>query len=614
MKTARLFLVIVLFAGFALVAIPVRAQLSAFAEITEPVLNTFPELVFYLDAFGNDGVFISGLKAEEITLLEDGIKHKPDRLTELTTPVNFILSINSSPVLGYRDAAAVSRYEKITQHLSNWADSLAENNRDQFAITWNGGTIASELTRGDWRVKLAEFDIHPRESTGGLDSLGYALDQAEKTPSIPGLKRSILLISGRLNADEQALIGEFINRAVESETRIYVIITDAQDYKDLPSVTSLEELALRTGGRSFLFSGSEQLPLLEQWFATLRKVYEVTYTSQIRESGDHNLSAQIDHAGLTLSSNLTSFELDLLPPNIALLSPPIEIVRDDPERRFNLENYQPVEVSLQILVEFPDKRERRIVLSELIVDGQVVAVNLTEPFERLTWDLSDTIASADHLVAVRVEDAFGFSVIRTAIPIMVTVVPPPGGVFAIFITEPLASGAAVAAILLVILLIFISRRGKIRESAAQIQTVEPVVLERTSPEIKQESSPAQDSDWLEPVTAGLKNFTGWLLPLDEDDKLINAPRIRLRPVPFQVGSDPSNNLILADRSIAKFHAVINREIDGTFIVVDLKTLTGTWIDHESVHGKGKALKNANLLHFGRMGYLYEEERGENESA
>lgn len=613
MKTVRFFLVIVLFAGFALAAIPVRAQLSAFAEITKPVLNTFPELVFYLDAFGNDGVFISGLKADEITLLEDGVNLKPDKLTELATPVNFILSINSSPVLGYRDAAAVTRYEKLTQHLANWADSLSENNRDQFAITWNGGTIASELTRSEWKAKLTEFDIRSRESTGGLDSLGYALDLAEKTPSIPGLKRSILLISGRLSAEEQALMGELINRAVESETRIYIIISDAQDYKDMPSVTSLEELALRSGGRSFLFSGSEQLPLLEQWFATLRKVYEVTYTSQIRESGDHNLSAQIDHAGLTLSSNLTSFELDLLPPNIALLSPPLEIVRDDPERRFNLENYQPSAVSLQMLVEFPDKRERAIVRSELIVNGEVVTVNLAEPFERLTWDLSKSIASADYLVAVRVEDAFGFSVTSTAIPIMVSVVPPPGGVFAIFITEPLASGAAVAAILLVILLIFLSRRGKKHLSTAQIQTGEPVAAERIPTVKEQPSLQAQDSDWLEPVTSELKNFTGWLLPLDEDDKPIEAPKIALRPVPFQVGSDPSNNLILTDRSIAKVHALINREIDGTFIVVDQKTLTGTWIDHESVHGKGKALKNGNLIHFGRIGYRYEEERGGNGS-
>lgn len=591
----------------------VHAQVAAYAEITKPVLNTFPELVFYLDAFDNEGVFITGLNTDEITLLEDGASLKPKRLTELTTPLNFILTINSSPVLAYRDANAVTRYEKITNHLTKWADSLSENNRDQFAITWNGGTIASELTRSEWRTKLLEFDIRARESLGGLEGLNYALDLADKSPSVPGLKRSVLLISGRLNVEEQALIGQFVNRALKSETRIYIIITDAQDYKNMPSVTSLEELALRTGGRSFLFSGSEQLPLLEQWFATLRKVYEVSYDSKIRESGSHNLSAQIDHAGFTLSSNLTTFELNLLPPNIALLSPPIEIVRDDPQRRFDLNNYQPLEVPLQILVEFPDGREREIVRSELLVDGQVMSINSREPFERFVWDISSYLTSADHSVAVRVEDALGFSATSTAIPILITVIPPPGGIMAVFLTNPLASGVAITIFLLLIFLFFLNRRRKKQKGTQQTIAEDMPIVKPSEVESDQEFFKVGEPEAEAPFTSMLKNFSGWLIALDEDDKPINGPRIAMQPIPFQVGSDPSNSLILQDRSIAKFHAVINREIDGTFIVTDQKTLTGTWIDHESVHGKGKALSNGNLIHFGRIGYLYEEDRSEGSS-
>lgn len=588
----------------------VHAQYSAYAEITPPSLNTFPELVFYLDAFGPEGEFLSGLTKDQITLLENGNNLTPVSARVLPTPLNFILSINSSPSLGNRDALGVTRYEKVVNHITAWAAGLSESNRDQFTITWNGGTIASELDKSAWTEKIITFDIRSRESIGSMDALGYALDQAEKIPAKPGVKRSVLLISGRLSVAEQTALLPLIDRAVASQTRVYVIITDAVDYQALPSVTSLNEIAIRTGGRTFFFSGAEQLPNLNQWFGTLSQVYEITYLSEIREPGAQSLSVQIDNQGLILSSNLVSFDLKLAPANVALLSAPIEVTRDDPKRRFDLKYYLPTEVSLQILVEYPDGRKRGITYSELIVDGEVVASNMDEPFDRFVWDVSGYIASADHHVSVRLVDAFGLEATSTEVPILVTVVPPPGGFLAVLLTNRLASGLTAISILLGFALWLVSRRKARITASLNEKKVEPVVeqkpLEPVPPPIVTAPIPVESTAGFE--SAPLTNFSAWLVPLNDEDQPSGEDRFTFKEFPLKVGSDPINEIVLEDRSVAKVHALIERDVDGTITVSDQKTLTGTWVDHQSVHGKGKALSHGCLLHFGRVGYRYEDNR------
>lgn len=588
----------------------VNAQITAYAEITTPTLNTFPELVFYLDAFGPEGEFLSGLTKDQITLLENGKNVSPDRVSKLITPLNFILSINSSPALGNRDVNAVTRYEKVVNHLTTWVNSLPTTTPDQFAITWNGGTIGSEMDRAAFLEKLIDFDIHSRESTGTMEALSYALDQAEKVDAKPGAKRSILFVTGRLSVAEQEALRPLVERAVKSQTRVYVIVTDSADFKALPSVTSLDELAVRSGGRSVLFSGAQELPNLTQWFATLSQVYEVTYASLIREAGAHSLSVQIDQQDLTLSSNLVSFDLKLAPINIALLSPPIEVVRDDPKRGMDIQKYVPKEIPLHILVEYPDGRQRGIAYSELIVDGEVVVSNTTEPFDRFVWDVSGYIASADHHVSARVVDVLGLEAFSTEVPILVTVVPPPGGFLAVILTNKLASALAATSILLAIALWLVSKRKANLTKKIKDQKAEPVAELRSAqpaaPVVEPEPAPIDLA--ANPQAVNLSNFSAWLVPLNDEDQPSGDERIVLKDVPLRVGSGAENELVLSDRSVTKYHALIEREVDGTFTIADQKTLTGTWIDHQSVHGKGKALTHGCLLHFGRLGYRYEDDR------
>ena len=104
-----------------------------------------------------------------------------------------------------------------------------------------------------------------------------------------------------------------------------------------PGALALQDLADDTGGHYLT------LPALnpadpEHWLSSLRHIYQFSYTSKIKTAGQQSLSVQVNAAGLTLTTPPVNFELNIQPPNVALLSAPIQIVRQNPDRPFDIES------------------------------------------------------------------------------------------------------------------------------------------------------------------------------------------------------------------------------------------------------------------------------------
>ena len=76
------------------------------------------------------------------------------------------------------------------------------------------------------------------------------------------------------------------------------------------------------------------------------------------------------------------------PPNPILVAPPLQIKRQpSPDDPYNQEALLPAKQTIEILVEFPDGHVRELKRTALLVDGQMVDENTSEPFESFTWDL-----------------------------------------------------------------------------------------------------------------------------------------------------------------------------------------------------------------------------------
>ena len=76
---------------------------------------------------------------------------------------------------------------------------------------------------------------------------------------------------------------------------------------------------------------------------------------------------------------------------------------------------------IELIIEFPDGKPRPLASTSLIVDGQNVAKNTSEPFDEFTWDLSGYTSSGRHEIQVVVVDMFGLQKTSISIPITVNI-------------------------------------------------------------------------------------------------------------------------------------------------------------------------------------------------
>src|SRR5687767_11773927 len=136
-----------------------RAQSQAFAALVAPDFSKFPTMTTLLDAFDEQGEFLSGVVPSEIMILENGKDLSPDSLQEMQLPLSLVVAVNSSPTLTVRDSFGFSRYDKIADVISNWAAARPEDSQDDISLAWNGGVVVSHLAPAEWKLRFDNFDL-----------------------------------------------------------------------------------------------------------------------------------------------------------------------------------------------------------------------------------------------------------------------------------------------------------------------------------------------------------------------------------------------------------------------------------------------------------------------
>ena len=552
-----------------------------------------------MDVFDSAGNVATGLKPDAVTLVEDKQPRLPSSLEEIAVGVQFALALDPGPTFAYRDANAVTRYDKIVQVLKAWAAKHADTLDDDLSLVPTYGTASTHLaTTAAFLDALAAYQPNLAFITPSLDTLARALDAvSEQTPQ-PGMKRSVLFVTSPTSVDAIPTLQNLAGRAVGQQVRVDVWIVASTDFFSTSGATALKDLAIKTGGQYVLFSGVEPLPGLETYLTPLRTTYRLTYLSGILTSGGHTLTAQVNLDGVTLMSAPVSFELKVEPPNPILVSPPMQIVRNAPDARTTDPSaFIPKQQAIDIIVEFPDGRTRPLVRTTLFVDNQKVAENTAAPFDAFSWDLSSITTSGQHMLSVEAVDSLGLSKTSLAVPITVTVVRPHFGLIPFLSrNSPWVAFAAIlfAGVVLSGILVGgrMRRRSRRNKHASHADPLtQPVAGAGGRHNLRLPwKRPGQQPD-------------AYLERLKEDGQPIAAPPIPVIAPEMTFGSDPLQvTRILDDPSVSPLHARLQLH-DGEYILTDEKSVAGTWVNYEPLSAP-RRLQHGDVLFIGRLSYRF----------
>ena len=596
-----------------------RAQTGAYAEIVTIDAQNFPQISALLDVFNANGGFESNLQPSNLTVYEDGQPRPVDTLTQLDVPVQIVVAVNPAPALDVRDSNGVARFSRIVEALGNWTNAQPADSRDDLSLVSLSGSLITHAKVTDWFVSLGSFKPDFRKSTPNLNTLSLALDTVNLPVPQPGMKRAILFITPHIedpNIDNT--IAPLIQRAVQSKVRVFVWFVDAEEEFVSASANAFKSLALQTNGSFTAFSGIETLPDPNVYFAPLRRVHALTYTSALTTAGAHTLGIYVNTPQGNIPALDQTFNVDIQPPNPIFVSPPLQITRQPPaDDPYNPEILTPEQQLIQIIVEFPDGHARELKRTSLYVDGVVVAENLKPPFDRFVWDLSAYDESSQHTIIVEAEDSLGLKKSSIGIPVTMTVVQVPRGVQALFArySTYLVMGALGLAGLALLGILLRSRRSN-AERKEQRETkrnfddplTQPVAALTESPvsaTTKVKTAPRQPVK-LQTKPLRLEDASAYLVRLTSGGEPASVAPIPIIEKDMTFGTDPVQSMhVLDDATISPLHARIKQTEGGIFTIYDHGSVAGTWVNFDPVAREGRRLAHGDRIHFGGLVYRFE---------
>jgi hypothetical protein len=583
------------------VVISVHAQSLTSTRLSLYSLQTdsFPTITAGLDVFDSAGNVVTGLKPDAITLLEDQQPVPLKSLEEVQAGVEFALALDPGPAFAYRDANAVTRYDKVVQVIKDWLANHPDSLGDDLSLIPTYGTLSAHLANtATFSDALAAYLPDLQSITPSLNTLARALDTVTEPPPQVGMKPAVLFVTSPTPVEDLPTLQNLTERAAAQHVRVDVWIVASVDFFSTSGATALKDLAIQTGGQVAMFSGVEPLPGLEMYLAPLRDTYRLTYVSGLLTSGGHTLVVQADLDGKTISSEPLPFDLNIQPPNPILVSPPEQITRRAPdERTLDPAAFLPNQQPLDIIIEFPDGRSRPLASTTLLVDGQKVAENTSKPFDHFTWNLSGYTSSGQHILSVEAVDSFGLSKVSLGVPVAITVIKPKFGLLP-FLARNRLWVALIAILFAGAVLGVILAGGRRRrrlppvERAARLDPLTQPVVADTG---------RQHGRLL--LKRPAKQAEAYLVRLKDDGQPVTAPAIPINAPEITFGSDPLQvTRILDDPSVSPLHARL-QEKNGEYILSDEKSTAGTWVNYKSLNAP-RRLQHGDVLHIGRVSYRF----------
>ena len=561
-----------------------------------------------------------GLRASDFQILEDDKSVPLQKIDELRPGVQLVVVFNPGQSFLVRNSQGASRYDLLIEALVEWARSRLGSTIDDLSILVMDGPERTHISNPlELFYTLSTYDVASQTAAPSLDPLFRAVEIASDPIPRIGMERVVLFITAPIEGDVTFNLQNLLSQSRQQNIHIYTWLVASPDAFKTDATNKYLELANQTGGALFTYSGIEPVPSLETYLEPLRSTYSVTYDSQIRTGGSHQLAVDIKHDDLLLQSQAVKFELKLQSPNPAFISPVLQIKRVPPSAEgqnspVQPKNLEPTTQDYQILVDFPDGRVRPIVRSTFYVDGAVAAENLSPPFDRFIWDLSSYVESNQHVIQVEVMDSLGLKGKTIETLVLVEVKRQATSPLAFLARHiPLIAGSVVvlsAAVLILVLILGgkihpgspIPRRFGRKNNSVVDPLTAPVRIESEIYKKRKHSQPER-LQWSQPQVAPLASAYLVRITVAAGEK--TAVPIPITVNELTIGRNASLAvLVLEDPSIEALHARITRGEDGAFRIMDEGSVAGTWINYSPVSREGTALEHGDLIHIGRVGFRF----------
>ena len=595
-------------------AVPASAQSGGYAEIAQPNYDQFPEVTTYLEVYNQDGTFKDGLTKDEITLSENGSQRPLTEFIESSSGIQWVIAINMAPPFAVNDFLGNTRWEYLSQHLMQELSEIPSPEKDDLSIITNDGLEKIHLgNKEDMLKALEEYQPLPTETSSNLNVLAQAIDVASDPVASKGMKRAILLLTPPPTNEEIAALQSLTSRAEEREIRIFAWLISYPVSFTSPAADQLRNMGQETQGGFFAFSGAEELPDIQDLFNSFRGVYLVTYNSGIRSPGPHQLEISVNVGENTISA-ARELNYSIRPPNPILVTPPLQIERNNPDPdEFNtpIQEYKPTSQQLKVIIEFPDGHPRPLEKTSLEVDGEIVQSNTTPPFDRFSWDLSEYEGTQVHYLRVLVEDHLGLSQTTVKTPVKIIVNKPQLTLKNIIKQYPvgLASigGVLIAAFTLLILisqgviypkslLPAISSNKKNREFHRRHKGHQQERSSSSQPSLPQKKA----------VQKGNPKAYAVLHSYNQEAKTIYTQGLPISSKEENFGRNPHKTTILVDHpSVSGLHARLSVISNTEFHLSDEGSQAGTWVNFQEIPEKHPvSIQDGDIIHFGKIGFQF----------
>lgn len=598
---------------------PVSAQDGAIASLNHLNTQAFPTMEAYLDVKDSSGHFIPDLQPAQVSMVEDGNLIPVESLEIKRQGVQFVAVINPAPSFGVRDSKGMSRYDFMKGAIEQWAKGRQGSNLDDLSLLITQGPSISHTSDSmKFASTLQSENINAREAIPGLDSLYSAVTVASDPTPRPGMSRVLLFITPPLEGQDVSL-DSLVDQARQQGVIIYVWMVTSTGTFSSAGVQRLNDLASKTGGWVFTYTGDETLPNPEDYLTSHREIYHLTYRSGITGNGSHQVSSRITLAENIIETPPVNFEITLLPPVPAFVSPPIQIQRKPPlevnsreSSEISTQDYLPVEESLTVVFDFPDGRKRSFSRTALFVDGSLVAENTAPPFDNFTWNLRGYNTDGSHLLRIEATDSLGIVGSSVEIPVNISILQAkPSPWLTIRRNLPLLAGLAVLLSFALLVLVLITgghlRPGFHKPRRRKLRKADPYA--QPAQILGDESLPSTISSWVSRLhwshTSAGQNALAFLRPVDEPgENSANSP-IAITTEEVTIGRDPNlAALVLNDPSVDGLHARLIQQADGSFRLLDENSVAGTWINYSPINTVGAKLEHGDVVNFGRISFRF----------
>ncbi len=564
--------------------IPAR-QIQARLNVSPPDIEGFPNISLNAALTDGSGRPIPDLPTDAFQVLEDGEPVVGLEVEKVLVGTRQVFVINTSPGLGVRDSHGRTRFEFARDELIDyWRNPEASLTGvdDLSLLTADGVLIQHSHSAAELSALLDTINPSFEGGISGFDLVSLALDFSSDPADLGLLPGSLILITPVIETPRDLPLANTIARAAESGTAIFPVLFSNPEAIEPSEVEPLRQLAESTGGQFLYFDPEVGLGELANWFLAQRYQYRLSFDSRSNASGGHTLQVQVAADGLEAVSQPVNYAVDVLPPEIAFIQAPSEVLRKTEDPDLPIEAIQPLSVPLEILISFPDGHPRPVQQSRLLVDAEVVQSKNDPPFEHFEWELGSYRQSASHTVQAVLIDSLGLQAQSIELAIQVTVETPPRGLSAFrpaFDSLVAVAALIVAAMVMVGGLTTLVRRSPQSLGSAQARLT-PIKRARL-----QQSSPSEAL--LIPVRPA-----GDPLPLTGVDVVL--------------GRDASlAAIVVADPSVERMHARLIRQADGDYLLRDQGSVAGTWVNYDLIPSEGRRLRNGDLVQLGRVEFRFQ---------